>query len=155
MVFGEVLRRSVLNALRVLNENNCQTLGQMPLDVTVEHPNTWVVSLETVSYTHLDVYKRQMWYNTPLKYRALARERCETLGYFGHVDDEDQPDQPDQQLDSLVQSQAFKATQASKARNADLLKSARYNLQYLTRLGEQVTNWLVAMNSMATVNSST
>ncbi|KAM3164911.1 SAM37-like protein [Lachancea thermotolerans] len=82
-----------------------------------------------------------LWYNTPLKYRALARKRCETLGYFGHDDDPEQVEQPNAELDGLVQSKAFKLTNASKARGEELLKSARYNLQYMSRLKRHVVSW--------------
>ncbi|CUS22276.1 LAQU0S05e01728g1_1 [Lachancea quebecensis] len=85
-----------------------------------------------------------LWYNTPLKYRALARKRCETLGYFEHEDDPEQVEQPSAELDDLVQSKAFKLTNASKARGKELLKSARYNLQYMSRLSGQVASWLEA-----------
>ncbi|SCU96394.1 LANO_0E13388g1_1 [Lachancea nothofagi CBS 11611] len=89
-----------------------------------------------------------MWYNTPLTNRSLARKRCEALGYFGHADDEDHFEFDAEQIDELVQSKAFKLTKASKARKEDLLKSARFNLQYMNRLGDQIKCWLEAREKL-------
>ncbi|SCU85719.1 LADA_0D09208g1_1 [Lachancea dasiensis] len=89
-----------------------------------------------------------MWYNTPLKNRSLARQQSETLGYFAHPDDADHAEFDADQVDDLVQSKAFKLTQASKARKADMLKSARFNLQYMSRLGDQIQSWLDAREKL-------
>lgn len=82
-----------------------------------------------------------MWYNTPIKYRSLARKRCETLGYLSHEDDEEEHSV---EYDDLVQSKAIKVTQNSKVQNKELLTSTRYNVQFLSRLGEQLKWWLEA-----------
>ncbi|SCU83120.1 LAME_0C04038g1_1 [Lachancea meyersii CBS 8951] len=89
-----------------------------------------------------------LWYNTPLKNRSLARQRCETLGYFSHPDDQDHVDFNVDQVDDLVQSKAYKLTKASKARKEELLKSARFNLQFMNRLSDQLQSWLEARDKL-------
>ncbi|CEP62792.1 SAM complex subunit SAM37 LALA0_S06e03950g [Lachancea lanzarotensis] len=96
-----------------------------------------------------------MWYNTPLKYRSLARQHCETLGYFSHPDDADHVEElGEDDIDDMVQSKAYKLTKASKARNQELLKSARFNLQFLNRLSDQLQSWFEARDKMRSSSSS-
>ncbi|SCU79525.1 LAFA_0B03708g1_1 [Lachancea sp. 'fantastica'] len=91
-----------------------------------------------------------MWYNTPLKYRSLARQHCETLGYFSHPDDADHVEFDQDQIDDLVQSKAYKLTKASKSRKQELLKSARFNIQFMNRLSDQLQSWLEARGKLKT-----
>lgn len=83
-----------------------------------------------------------MWYNTPMNYRAVARERCQDL--MGYLDSEDDTEVPEPQLDTaeLTQSKTFKITQQIKKQGKEELKNAKHNLQYLSKLSEHLKLWI-------------
>lgn len=88
-----------------------------------------------------------MWYNTPLQYRAVARQKCEDiLGYLLHEDD---PECVESSLSSattepeeLAQSKIFKVARQRKNKSKEELQNVKYNLQYLNRLSEHLKMWI-------------
>lgn len=88
-----------------------------------------------------------MWYNTPLHYRAVARERCEDL--LGYLPSEDELASSGSQLAGsgaepaeLAQSKTFKVTQQNRRRGKEDLQNAKHNLQYLDKLSGHLKVWI-------------
>lgn len=82
-----------------------------------------------------------MWYNTPLHYRAVARERCEDLlGYLPSEEEESLPGSTEPS--ELAQSKTFKVTQQNKRKGKEELQNAKFNMQYLNKLSEHLKVWI-------------
>ncbi|QLL34203.1 hypothetical protein HG536_0G00600 [Torulaspora globosa] len=83
-----------------------------------------------------------MWYNTPLHYRAVARERCQDL--LGDLDSDDECEPPGSQLETaeLTQSKTFKIAQQIKKQGKKELQNAKNNLHYLSKLSEHLKLWI-------------
>ncbi|SCU90206.1 LAMI_0E01068g1_1 [Lachancea mirantina] len=82
------------------------------------------------------------WYNTPLRYRALARKKCEKLKYLSHPDDEESDENV--AVEEMTQSSVLKLSSRAKSRGRELLADTRHSVQYLSELGEQLKTWLEA-----------
>lgn len=80
-----------------------------------------------------------MWYNTPLRYRAVARERCQDL--LGGLESEDESE-PQLEAAELTQSKTFKIAQQTKKLGKQELQNAKHNLQYLGKLSEHFKLWI-------------
>lgn len=87
-----------------------------------------------------------MWYNTPMHYRAEARERCSgMLEYSTHEDDPDfvEPNITwPQEPSDLAQSKAFKVTQEKKKISKEELQNVKQNLVFLNKLSECLRMWI-------------
>ncbi|SJM83843.1 related to Sorting assembly machinery 37 kDa subunit [Zygosaccharomyces bailii] len=84
-----------------------------------------------------------MWYNTPINYRALTRQRCtDTLGYLLHDDDPDKLDDFNIDSANLAQSKTFKVSQARKMRSKEELQNAKHNVQFLEELTRHLEIWI-------------
>ncbi|QLQ80120.1 hypothetical protein HG537_0D01200 [Torulaspora globosa] len=83
-----------------------------------------------------------MWYNTPLHYRAVARERCQGLLGDLEFDDECEPQGSQLETAELTQSKTFKITQQIRKQGKQELQNARHNLQYLSKLSEYLKLWI-------------
>ena len=82
-----------------------------------------------------------MWYNTPLHYRAVARERCEDLlGYL--PSEEEEALSGSTEPSELAQSKTFKVTQQNKRKGKEELQNAKFNMQYLNKLSEHMKVWI-------------
>lgn len=84
-----------------------------------------------------------MWYNIPLKYRAIAKKKCRNLYYESVDDDYDIIDRT--QLESaanLAQSKTFKLTEDKKRKDKELLTSIRCNSLFLDQLDHILTHWI-------------
>lgn len=82
-----------------------------------------------------------MWYNTPLHYRAVARERCEDLlGYL--PSEEEEALSSSTEPSELAQSKTFKVTQQNKRKGKEELQNAKFNMQYLNKLSEHLKVWI-------------
>lgn len=82
-----------------------------------------------------------MWYNTPLHYRAVARERCEDLlGYL--PSEEEEALSGSTEPSELAQSKTFKVTQQNKRKGKEELQNAKFNMQYLNKLSEHLKVWI-------------
>ncbi|KAH3662871.1 hypothetical protein OGATHE_004447 [Ogataea polymorpha] len=84
-----------LDSKRVLNQSESQTLGQMPFNVAVEKPNTWIVGLESDHkvrvWVHVKnvsshwVLRRSIWGRFVVRLRSIVRERWTSLDNLEHV----------------------------------------------------------------------
>lgn len=82
-----------------------------------------------------------MWYNTPLHYRAVARERCEDLlGYL--PSEEEEALSGSTESSELAQSKTFKVTQQNKRKGKEELQNAKFNMQFLNKLSEHLKVWI-------------
>lgn len=82
-----------------------------------------------------------MWYNTPLHYRAVARERCEDLlGYLPSEEEESLSGSTEPS--ELAQSKTFKVTQQNKRKGKEELQNAKFNMQYLNKLSDHLKVWI-------------
>lgn len=83
-----------------------------------------------------------MWYNTPVHYRAVARERCQDL--LGYLESEDESESTGVEFESaeLAQSKTFKIAQQIKKQGREELQNAKHNLQYLSKLSEHLKLWI-------------
>lgn len=82
-----------------------------------------------------------MWYNTPLHYRAVARERCEDLlGYL--PSEEEEALSGSTEPSELAQSKTFKVTQQNKRKGKEELQNAKFNMQFLNKLSEHLKVWI-------------
>lgn len=82
-----------------------------------------------------------LWYNTPLHYRRVAREKCASLAYIKNEDDEEYTDEGLANTSDLVQSKVLRIAQAQKSRQKELLEQAKCNLQYLNKLDDALEKW--------------
>lgn len=84
-----------------------------------------------------------MWYNTPMHYRALTRQRCtDTLGYLPHDDDPEKIDTFNAESAKLPQSKTFQVTQERKVRSKEELQNAKHNVQFLEELSKHLKLWI-------------
>ncbi|AMD20890.1 HDR148Cp [Eremothecium sinecaudum] len=90
-----------------------------------------------------------MWYNTPLNNRALAKQKCASIGYIEPDTRDEQVGPVDEATKHLARdSKTFQMTQERRQKDKEMLEYTKYNMQYTSQLQEVLKSLLDARKNI-------